>query len=103
MGQGSKTGIVQIIADELEADWTKVKVIQGLGNKAYGNQNTDGSTSIRLFFDKLREMGASARMMLEQAAADYWQVPVDEVFASNNAVVNKQTQVRCKFIRFWSN
>lgn len=97
MGQGSKTGIPQIVADELEADWQKVKVIQGLGNKAYGDQNTDGSTSIRLFFDKLREMGASARMMLEQAAADYWQVPVDNVYAKENFIINKNTQSKLSY------
>jgi len=91
MGQGSKTGIPQVIADELEADWENVKVIQGLGDERYGNQNTDGSTSIRLFYDKLREVGASARTMLEQAAADFWKVPVEQVFAKNNQVVNKNS------------
>ena len=91
MGQGSKTGIPQIIADELEADWANVKVIQGLADKAYGDQNTDGSTSIRKFYDKLREMGASARTMLEQAAADYWKEPRENVFAQNNYIVNKKT------------
>lgn len=91
MGQGSKTGIPQIIADELEANWANVKVIQGLGDKRYGDQNTDGSTSIRKFYDKLREMGASARTMLEQAAADYWKVSVDTVYAKDNYVVNKNS------------
>jgi len=91
MGQGSKTGIPQIIADELEADWANVKVIQGLGDKAYGDQNTDGSTSIRKFYDKLREMGASARVMLEQTAADYWNVTIDSVYAKNNFIINKST------------
>ncbi|WP_111977143.1 xanthine dehydrogenase family protein molybdopterin-binding subunit [Algibacillus agarilyticus] len=97
MGQGSKTGIPQIVAEELEADWQKVKVIQGLGNKAYGNQNTDGSTSIRLFFEKLREMGASARMMLEQAAAQYWQVPIEAVYAKENYIINKNTQAKLAY------
>jgi isoquinoline 1-oxidoreductase beta subunit len=97
MGQGSKTGIPQIVADELEADWQKVKVIQGLGNKEYGNQNTDGSTSIRLFFNKLREMGASARMMLEQAAANFWQVSADDVYAQANYVINKKTEKSLPF------
>lgn len=91
MGQGSKTGIPQIIADELEADWQQVNVIQGLGDKRYGDQNTDGSTSIRKFYDKLREMGASARTMLEQAAADYWQTELTNVYAKQNKVINKLT------------
>ncbi|USI26434.1 molybdopterin cofactor-binding domain-containing protein [Alteromonas macleodii] len=90
MGQGAKTGIAQIIADELEADWEMVRVIQGRGNKAYGNQNTDGSTSIRLFWDKLREVGASARTMLESAGAEYWQVSLQDVFAKNGRVFNKK-------------
>ncbi len=97
MGQGSKTGIPQIIADELEADWNQVNVIQGLGDKRYGNQNTDGSTSIRKFYDKLREIGASARTMLEQAAADYWKVPVEQVYAKNNRVINKNTDKSVTF------
>lgn len=97
MGQGSKTGIPQIIADELEADWANVKVIQGLGDKRYGNQNTDGSTSIRKFYDKLREVGASARTMLEQAAADFWKIPVDQVFAQNNHVINKNSGSKLPF------
>lgn len=91
MGQGSKTGIPQIIADELEADWQYVNVIQGLGDKRYGDQNTDGSSSIRKFYDKLREMGASARTMLEQAAADYWQTELKNVYAKQNQVINKLT------------
>ena len=89
MGQGSKTGIPQIIADELEASWENVRVIQGKGNKEYGDQNTDGSTSIRKFYDKLREMGASARTMLEQAAADYWKISINDVYAKDNKVFNK--------------
>ena len=91
MGQGSKTGIPQVVADELEADWSQVKVIQGLGDKRYGDQNTDGSTSIRKFYDKLREMGAVARTMLEQAGADYWQVSVAQVYAKENRIINKLT------------
>jgi len=89
MGQGSKTGISQIIADELEADWHHVNVIQGLGDKAYGDQNTDGSTSIRKFYEKLREVGASARTMLEKAAANYWKMPLDVVVAKNSIITNK--------------
>ncbi|WP_111977765.1 xanthine dehydrogenase family protein molybdopterin-binding subunit [Algibacillus agarilyticus] len=91
MGQGSKTGIAQIIADELEANWQNVNVIQGLGDKAYGSQNTDASSSIRGFYTKMRQVGALARTMLEQAAADYWQVSLADVSAKNSRVRNKQT------------
>jgi len=86
MGQGIRTSIPMIVADELEADWEQVAVIQGLGDKKFGSQNTDGSRSVRNFYQPLREAGAIARTMLEQAAAQKWQVPVTEVYAKNNAV-----------------
>ena len=89
MGTGIRTGLPLIVADELEADWSKVKVVQAVGDEAkYGNQNTDGSFSVRMFFDPMRKAGASARMMLEQAAADQWKVPVAECKAKNNEVVH---------------
>jgi isoquinoline 1-oxidoreductase beta subunit len=88
MGQGIRTGIPQVLADELGADWDKVVVVQGLADKRYGSQNTDGSRSIRKGFDKMREMGAMARTMLEQAAANKWQVPVSELNTANNQVIH---------------
>jgi len=91
MGQGSKTGIIQLLADELDVDWQNIHVIQGLGDYAYGSQNTDGSTSIRGFYDKMREMGASAKAMLVGAAATFWQVDVSQVEAKNQTVTNKVT------------
>lgn len=91
MGQGVRTGIPQIVADELCADWSKVNVVQGLGDEAYGSQNTDGSRSIRRFYTTMREMGATARTMLENAAAQTWGVPVSDVFAENGAVVHKSS------------
>ena len=89
MGQGVRTGIPQIVAEELCADWTKVNVVQGLGDEEYGSQNTDGSRSIRRFYTTMREMGATARTMLEQAAAQKWNVPVSDVFADNGMIVHK--------------
>lgn len=91
MGQGVRTGIPQIVADELCADWSKVNVVQGLGDEAYGSQNTDGSRSIRRFYTTMREMGATARTMLENAAAQTWGVPVSDVFAENGAIVHKSS------------
>ena len=94
MGQGIRTSIPMIVADELEADWQKIEVIQGLGDKKYGSQNTDGSRSVRNFYQPLREAGASARMMLEQAAAQLWNVPVTECNAIKNKVHHtKSTKV----------
>ncbi len=89
MGTGIRTGLPMIIADELEADWKKVKLIQAVGDeKKYGNQNTDGSFSVRMFFEPMRKAGATARRMLEQAAANEWGVDVSECKATNHEVVH---------------
>ena len=70
MGQGVRTGLPMIVADELEADWSRVRVVQAPGDEPrYGNQDTDGSRSTRHFLQPMRETGAVARMMLEAAAA----------------------------------
>ncbi|CAN5831123.1 molybdopterin-dependent oxidoreductase [soil metagenome] len=92
MGQGVRTSLPKIVADELEADWKRVKVVQAPGDEAkYGNQDTDGSRSTRHWFDPMRRCGASARTMLEQAAAAKWKVPVDQVQAKNHEVVHTPT------------
>ena len=75
MGNGVRTSLPRIIADELDADWSRVEVIQGDGDERYGSQDTDGSHSVREFFDTLREAGATARLMLIRAAAQQWGVP----------------------------
>ena len=84
MGQGIRTSIPMIVADELGADWQQITVVQGLGDKKYGSQNTDGSRSVRRFYQPLREAGAAARIMLQQAAAKQWQVDVSETAALLN-------------------
>jgi isoquinoline 1-oxidoreductase beta subunit len=86
MGQGIRTSLVQVIADELEADWDKVNLIQAVGHEKYGDQNTDGSTSIRQQFDLLRNAGATARDMMIAAAASQWGVPAEECVAREHAV-----------------
>jgi isoquinoline 1-oxidoreductase beta subunit len=86
MGQGIRTSLPQVIADELEADWDRIELLQALGDPKYGDQNTDGSTSIRKHFDLLRTAGASAREMLVAAAAMEWGVPAAELVARNHAV-----------------
>ena len=92
MGQGVRTGMPMIVADELEADWTRVRVVQAPGDEArYGNQDTDGSRSTRHFFMPMRRCGAAARQMLEAAAAASWQVPIGEVQATNHEVVHTAT------------
>ncbi len=89
MGQGVRTSMPMIVADELEADWARVRVVQAIGDPKYGDQNTDGSTSGRNFFTPLREAGAAARTMLEAAAAAEWGVPASEVEARNHEVVHE--------------
>jgi isoquinoline 1-oxidoreductase beta subunit len=89
MGQGIRTSLPMALADELEADWSRVRVEQAPGNdKLYGSQDTDGSGSIRAFLRPFREAGATARAMLEQAAAKRWNVPLTQVQARMHQVVD---------------
>ncbi|MEO5822764.1 MAG: molybdopterin cofactor-binding domain-containing protein [Vicinamibacteraceae bacterium] len=88
MGTGIRTSLPMIVAEELEADWARVRIVQAIGDTKYGSQNTDGSCSISNFYDAMRVAGASARTMLEQAAAAEWKVPVAEVAARNHVVVH---------------
>jgi len=98
MGQGIRTTIAMIVADEMEADWKDVKVVQAPGDeKKYGSQNTDGSTSIRDFLPKYREAGATVRALLEAAAAKEWKVPVAEVAAENGRVVHVASKRSLRF------
>jgi isoquinoline 1-oxidoreductase beta subunit len=92
MGQGVRTGMPLIVADELEADWGRVRVTQAPADELkYGNEDTDGSRSTRHFFDPMRRCGAAARTMLEQAAAARWGVPVNEVQAVNHEVIHRRS------------
>lgn len=91
MGQGILTSTPQLIAEELCADWDKVTAVLGEANPAYGDQSTGGSKSIRSFWEHTRKMGAVARTMLEQAAANRWSVDVSEVKAQNHKVINIAT------------
>ncbi|MDC8014465.1 xanthine dehydrogenase family protein molybdopterin-binding subunit [Tahibacter soli] len=92
MGQGVRTSVALVVADELEADWNKVKVQQAPGDEArYGNQNTDGSRSLRHHFMPLRRAGAAARAMLEAAAAATWSVPASECKAQNHVVTHARS------------
>jgi isoquinoline 1-oxidoreductase beta subunit len=93
MGQGIRTSLALVIADELEADWDRIRVVQAPGDEAkYGAQNTDGSRSMRHFFEPMRRVGAAARMMLEAAAAARWEVPLGEVHASSHEVLHAKTR-----------
>ncbi len=88
MGTGVRTCLPMIVADELEADWARVTVIQALGDKKYGDQNTDGSCSVKDFYDAMRTAGATARTMLEQAAAARWNVSPSECKGQGHVVIH---------------
>ena len=90
MGQGVRTGIPMMLADELEADWNRVKIWQAPGDAekydpaGQDAQNTDGSRSTRHHLDVMRELGAQARDVLERAAAEMWGVDASEVYARDH-------------------
>ncbi|MRV76278.1 molybdopterin-dependent oxidoreductase [Duganella sp. FT92W] len=94
MGQGTLTGLAQLVAEELDADWAKVTTEypspgRNLARKrVWGSYSTGGSRGIRESNEYVRKGGAAARMMLMQAAADQWQVPVAECRAANGAVTH---------------
>ena len=88
MGTGIRTSLPLIIADEMEADWNRVKVQQAIGDEKYGDQNTDGSFSVRMFFMPLRKAGATVRLLLEQAAAKEWGAEVSDCKAQNHEVLH---------------
>ncbi len=92
MGQGVRTSVALVVADELDADWAKVKLVQAHGDEdRFGNQDTDGSRSLRHFFMPLRRAGAAARAMLIEAAAQQWKVPAAEVTAENGTLVHAKS------------
>jgi isoquinoline 1-oxidoreductase subunit beta len=88
MGTVIRTTLPLVVADELDADWKRVKIDQAIGDPRYGDQNTDGSHSVRSFFDVVRLSGATARLMLIRAAAQRWGVPASECQTDLHAVVH---------------
>lgn len=87
MGTGARTGVPMVLADELEADWQRVVLKQAEGDEPkYGNQDTDGSRSLRHFVQPMRQIGASVRQMLEAAAAERWGVSPQQVRARMHRV-----------------
>ena len=95
MGQGTLTGLAQLVAEELECDWSKVTTEfptpgQNVARKrVWGDMSTGGSRGIRDSHEYVRKGGAAARMMLIQAAAAEWKVPVAECSASNSVITHK--------------
>src|SRR5438874_97700 len=95
MGQGTLTGLAQLVAEELECDWKKVTTEyptpgQSVARKrVWGDYSTGGSRGIRMSHEYVRQGGAAARMMLIQAAADQWKVPAAECTAANSVITHK--------------
>jgi len=89
-GQNVMTSLPMLIAEELEADWKSVKVEMGdYDTPRFKSQFTGGSMAMRMAWQPLRKAGATAKMMLMQAAANQWNVPVTELTASNAVVYHK--------------
>lgn len=88
MGCGSRTALPLVVADELDADWSKVKIDQAIGDPKYGSQDTDGSHSVRSSFDDMRLVGSTGRAMLISAAATQWGVPTADCKTEPHFVVH---------------
>ncbi len=85
MGTGARTTLPMIMADEMEADWERVSIVQAEGDEPrYGNQDTDGSRSLRHHIQAARKIGGSVRQMMQAAAAAAWDVPASEVVVENH-------------------
>jgi isoquinoline 1-oxidoreductase beta subunit len=89
MGCGSRTALPLVVTDELDADWSRVKIEQAIGDPKYGDQDTDGSHSVRSSFDLMRQVGATGRAMLISAAATQWNVSSAECSTEPHFVAHK--------------
>lgn len=98
MGTGIRTSLPMVVADEMEADWSRVTLEQAPGDEPkYGNQDTDGSRSMRHFIQPMRLCGASMRQMLEAAAAQQWKCDPGQCQANNHVVVNTESGEKLGF------
>jgi len=91
MGCGSRTALPLVVTDELDANWSKVKLEQAIGDPRYGEQDTDGSHSVRSSFDLMRQVGATGRVMLISAAAAQWGVSAKDCTTEPHFVVQRSS------------
>src|SRR5262249_25643834 len=89
MGQGVRTSLPMIVAEELDADWSMVRIEQAVADDKYGRQNTYGSRRIVSMWDILRQTGATARAMLIAAAAQIWGVDPQALETENGVVIDR--------------
>ncbi|MCB4358828.1 xanthine dehydrogenase family protein molybdopterin-binding subunit [Quatrionicoccus australiensis] len=92
IGQGIKTSLPAVIAEELEVRWQDVRIVQGDLNPAYGRQSAGGSTSTPTNYEEFHRLGATARTMLVEAAAATWGVPSSECYAADSAVHHRSSK-----------
>jgi isoquinoline 1-oxidoreductase beta subunit len=97
MGQGIKTGLPMIVAEELDVPWSQVTVVQGDLNAAYGRQFSVGSQSTPSNYEPMRRAGATARAVLVQAAAETWSVPASECATESGSVIHRASNRRAKY------
>ncbi len=97
MGQGISTALPSAVADELEADWSRVTIKQADADAKFGSQATGGSASIRKMYFPMRKAGAAAKEMLIIAAAKVWKIPAKECIAKNHFVINTNNQQKLSF------
>jgi isoquinoline 1-oxidoreductase subunit beta len=97
MGQGVRTALPMILAEELEADWKQIEIEQAGASTLYGDQGTGGSASIKTTWDPMRKAGAAAREMLISAAALTWGVPRSSCAAQDGAVLHGASKRRLSY------
>ena len=97
MGQGVRTSLAMLVAEELDADWAQVKAVQADFNERYGSQGTGGSGSVRDNYGMLRETGAALRSMLIGAAAERWGVPAGDCTTEPSAVIHSTSGRRLRY------
>jgi isoquinoline 1-oxidoreductase subunit beta len=97
MGQGVRTALPMILAEELDADWKTIRIEQAGASTLFGDQSTGGSASVRTTWDPMRKAGAAAREMLISAAALQWSVGRDTCKAENGAVIHTPTNRRATY------
>jgi isoquinoline 1-oxidoreductase beta subunit len=97
MGQGPRTSMTMILAEELDADWSHIKIMQADFDPKYGDQTTGGSQSVRSSWDPLRKAGATARDMLVTAASQTWNVPKSECTTHDSAVIHTKSHRRLTY------